>query len=515
MLAANGGVVLQIGERIEVLRDDGLPVRVIFDRVPENLRARPTLSVTVQSERAGRRPVTLTYLTAGPRLVGRLCRLVRRGQRPDGRPGLDHADQQQRHALRQRQHPARRRRRRRGQWRQYGRRAAGRSASRAPRPRTASGSAISTSIRCPSGRRSPTARPSRSASSTSTARRRRAPTNIAMPGSARPSSRKAPTRVLRFSTSREQGLGDALPAGTVRVYQRDARGNPQFVGESAIGHTPMGSQLGLVTGQAFDVKVRADGRAARAGERRALAHDDALHADQRPARSRSPSTCSSRACGATRGSPRRACRASAARPTRRSGTCPCPPMARRASPRPSTRASEARAMRRPRALLPILLAARRGRAGGGADDRHLGPAGPCRGHRLSRARPRAGERARISQWLIGYRPDQRDPAGDAPGRRERDPLRGRRRRHPAAKRDRHRLSRRRSSSAIATPICSRATSLIDRSLGRRVHLRRTSRATGAVREQDAVIRSGADGAVVLQTRRRVRGAALHRPCRDA
>ena len=53
VLAANGGVVLQIGERIEVLRDDGLPVRVIFDRVPENLRARPTLSVT-RRERAAR-----------------------------------------------------------------------------------------------------------------------------------------------------------------------------------------------------------------------------------------------------------------------------------------------------------------------------------------------------------------------------------------------------------------------------------------------------------------------------
>lgn len=41
--------------------------------------------------------------------------------------------------------------------------------------------------------------------------------------------------------------------------------------------------------------------------------------------------------------------------------------------------------------------------------------------------------------------------------------------------------------------------LLDRSLGRRVHLRRTSRATGRVREQEAVIRSGAGGAVVLQT----------------
>src|SRR5581483_8371463 len=42
VLAVNGGTVLQIGNRIEVLRDDGLPVRVVFDRVPENLRARPT-----------------------------------------------------------------------------------------------------------------------------------------------------------------------------------------------------------------------------------------------------------------------------------------------------------------------------------------------------------------------------------------------------------------------------------------------------------------------------------------
>ncbi|MDT9600902.1 DUF4139 domain-containing protein [Sphingosinicella rhizophila] len=42
-------------------------------------------------------------------------------------------------------------------------------------------------------------------------------------------------------------------------------------------------------------------------------------------------------------------------------------------------------------------------------------------------------------------------------------------------------------------------SLLDRSIGRRVHLRRTSRATGEVREHEAVIRSGAAGAVILQT----------------
>ena len=65
VLAANGGVVLKIGERIEVLRDDGLPVRVIFDSIPPNLRARPTLSVTVDAARAGSRPLALSYLTPG------------------------------------------------------------------------------------------------------------------------------------------------------------------------------------------------------------------------------------------------------------------------------------------------------------------------------------------------------------------------------------------------------------------------------------------------------------------
>ena len=65
ILAVNGGVVLQIGPRIEILRDDGMPVRVIFDKIPPNLRAKPTLSITVDSDRAGTRPATLSYLTNG------------------------------------------------------------------------------------------------------------------------------------------------------------------------------------------------------------------------------------------------------------------------------------------------------------------------------------------------------------------------------------------------------------------------------------------------------------------
>jgi len=49
VLSTTGGTVMRIDNRIEVLRDDNLPARVIFDRVPENLRARPTLSVLVNA----------------------------------------------------------------------------------------------------------------------------------------------------------------------------------------------------------------------------------------------------------------------------------------------------------------------------------------------------------------------------------------------------------------------------------------------------------------------------------
>ena len=60
----------------------------------------------------------------------------------------------------------------------------------------------------------------------------------------------------QFSNSAQGGLGDQLPAGIVRFYLRDAKGAPQFIGEHAIGHTPMGSKLSISTGDAFDVKVQ-------------------------------------------------------------------------------------------------------------------------------------------------------------------------------------------------------------------------------------------------------------------
>ncbi|HNL23709.1 MAG TPA: hypothetical protein PKN67_03160, partial [Pseudomonadales bacterium] len=61
VLAAGEGVVLKIGDRIET----GLPGRLVFDAVPDNLRDRPTLAVTVNGDGAGQRALELSYLTGG------------------------------------------------------------------------------------------------------------------------------------------------------------------------------------------------------------------------------------------------------------------------------------------------------------------------------------------------------------------------------------------------------------------------------------------------------------------
>lgn len=62
--------------------------------------------------------------------------------------------------------------------------------------------------------------------------------------------------VVDFVNSRGSGLAAGLPAGTMRVYERDTAGEPKFVGESQIGHTPQGSELAVKIGDAFDVTVQ-------------------------------------------------------------------------------------------------------------------------------------------------------------------------------------------------------------------------------------------------------------------
>ena len=58
VLANNGGTIVRIGERIEVLEQSG--ARILFSGLPPSLRARPTLSITLNASTPGPRPLTLS-----------------------------------------------------------------------------------------------------------------------------------------------------------------------------------------------------------------------------------------------------------------------------------------------------------------------------------------------------------------------------------------------------------------------------------------------------------------------
>jgi hypothetical protein len=57
----------------------------------------------------------------------------------------------------------------------------------------------------------------------------------------------------QFKNEERGGLGVPMPAGVVRVYQADAKGGTQFVGEDRVDHTPKDEELNLKIGNAFDV----------------------------------------------------------------------------------------------------------------------------------------------------------------------------------------------------------------------------------------------------------------------
>jgi hypothetical protein len=262
VLATNGGVVLKIGQHIEVLRDDGLPVRVIFDKVPDNLRARPTLSVTVVGGHAGTRPATLSYLTPG---LGWRADYVALYNEADSKidvqgwvtltnsSGVTYDNAQ--------------------------------TLLVAGSPTQVDGSGRQSNYR------GPQPRPTLQQAGTESGSRERLGDYYLYPLAERTTIANLQTKqvsfldvhgvpaehgyeyrnrwlgtaetpqsaksVYSFSTSAHAGLGDQLPAGVLRFYMRDKRGDPQFIGESRIDHTPMGSTLSLATGDAFDVKVRA------------------------------------------------------------------------------------------------------------------------------------------------------------------------------------------------------------------------------------------------------------------
>ena len=266
VLSTAGGVVVRIGDHIEVLRDDGLPVRAIFDRVPPNLRARPTLSVTVQSDRAGSRPASIRYLTPGLGWTADYVALYDEAKGAIDMQGWVTLTNQ-----------------------------TGTSFVNAATVLVAGSPMVTSGNPYGNGYNQYNRPPMQSGmvrAGTEKTRRDQLGDYYLYPIAGRTTIANAQTKQvgfldvagmaarkvygrtidwmqndpapvnaasqIAFSTSRAGGLGDALPAGTVRFYQRDGKGTPQFIGENRIGHTPTGSDMLLTTGDAFDIFVQAN-----------------------------------------------------------------------------------------------------------------------------------------------------------------------------------------------------------------------------------------------------------------
>lgn len=58
---------------------------------------------------------------------------------------------------------------------------------------------------------------------------------------------------VEFKNDEASKLGMPLPAGRMRVFKRDSKGIPQFIGEDNIGHTAKNEDIKVRIGSAFDV----------------------------------------------------------------------------------------------------------------------------------------------------------------------------------------------------------------------------------------------------------------------
>ncbi|MFC5371500.1 DUF4139 domain-containing protein [Brevundimonas faecalis] len=257
VLAANQGVVLQIGNRIEVLRDDGVPTRVIFDRVPQNLRPRPTLSVTLDAEGAGRRETTLSYLTSGLAWkADYVARFDEKAGKLDltgwvtitNNSGATFSNAQTRvvagdvNLLNQ------------GGYNAYGQ---PQRSTRGNGTQTGGEGALADVY----------VYPLPEAVTVANAQTKQ----VGLIDAAGVPATKRYLNVFDgFYTAEEpiaaevgvifsNGSGNAaraLPAGVMRVYVKDEAGEPRFIGEDQVDHSPAGSEIVITTGEAFDVTVQ-------------------------------------------------------------------------------------------------------------------------------------------------------------------------------------------------------------------------------------------------------------------
>lgn len=259
VLAAGEGVVLKIGDRIET----GVPGRLVFDAVPDNLRDRPTLAVTLDSAGAGRRALELSYLTGGLTWQADYVAELDDDERSlalsgwvtlTNRSGTAYRDARLQLVAGDvhRVQPALHRELMMAQ---------------ATAKADAGGmqqEALLDYHLYTLGRPTTLADQQTKQVALLNAPGVRVQKEYRLAGTGYYYTRQAGeigrslkvAVLLKLRNVKADGLGLPLPAGVVRVYQRDSAGGTQFVGEDRIDHTPENESAELTLGQAFDVTAR-------------------------------------------------------------------------------------------------------------------------------------------------------------------------------------------------------------------------------------------------------------------
>ncbi len=258
VLSANKGVVLKIGNRIET----GLPGRIIYDNVPDNLRDRPTLITQINNTGAHDQTLELSYLTGG--LSWKSDYVAELNSHEDK---LDLSG-----------------------WVTL-------SNTSGATYKNAQLQLVAGDVNRVSQRRRPMAKSVRAMDRMEAAPapmaeeslleyhlyRLSRPTTIAenqtkqvalLSASSIPVNKSLLLRgadyyyrnqygdlgkkikvdvFVAFANKEKANLGMPLPKGIMRVYKKDSYGNAQFVGEDAINHTPKNETVRLKLGSAFDV----------------------------------------------------------------------------------------------------------------------------------------------------------------------------------------------------------------------------------------------------------------------
>lgn len=259
VLSVNQGVVMDVNGQIEVLRADSVPTRVIFDKIPENLRARPTLSINVKSDSSGFQPLTLRYLSTGLSWKADYVALFNEKENFLDLQGwitltnqsgvnFDNANAQ---LVAGNVHLSNNR----YEYENY------------QRVRYQGKTNYSSEVTNKTAFADYYIYPLASATTIANNQTKQVGFIEAEKVNAKKvyqyysdlSITSEPKHVkvgIRFNNSKSMGLGEPLPSGIMRVYMRDGSGKPTFTGESAIGHSPQGSELLIKIGEAFDVTVQ-------------------------------------------------------------------------------------------------------------------------------------------------------------------------------------------------------------------------------------------------------------------